>query len=178
MIAAHKDTEELIVDFIKCVMNENKFRQIWMNEEIPLGLSAAFALAYYVKEHIQTFIELLRTFNLNFEVYEEFFMQVLLNKWGKCEETIALLAARAGSLSGQWGIENLEFEALSDDEKVTYVHHMFEDSLHSEDVYNGNLMDAMEFLQIPFSKDSFVELFKHTTPLYTKENIPKHEDIQ
>ncbi|NMH87698.1 hypothetical protein [Flavivirga algicola] len=168
----NKDNFNKIAEYIQLVIEKNSVKPIWMNEEIPMGLSAGFSLANADKRYIINFIDLLRTLDLNHEVYETFFIEILLGKWKICDETLLLLAARSGSLSGQWGIENYEIPPLNPEQKNTYIKYLLEDTLKSKVIDTGLLIDALEFLDISIDNEKFKSLFKNYKPIFNESNIP------
>ncbi|WP_459212214.1 hypothetical protein [Aquimarina rhabdastrellae] len=111
---------EKLKKITQIVIHRNSIEPVWMNEEIPMGLSIVFALAFHDKRYIFDFVTVLRTFDLNHEVYESFFIELLLNKWKICDQTLFLLAARSGSLSGQWGIEGYDIPKLNTVQKIRF----------------------------------------------------------
>lgn len=160
----HKITQKAI--------EKNSPKALWMNEEIQMGLSPAFALAFYNKNYIKNFIDVLQTFDLNHEVYDPFFIEILLDKWKICDETLQLLAARSCSISGQWGIENYKIAPLDTTQKNKFIVYLLEDSLLVKFADAELLLDAMEFLDIKVDPTAFESLFKYYKPLFTKETIP------
>lgn len=160
------------------VVDKNRAKSLWMNEEIQMGLSAAFALAFSSKSYISNFITVLRTFDLNHEVYEPFFIELLLDKWKICDEILLLLAARSGSISGQWGIEQYDIPILNNAQKNKFISYLLEDTLKSNAVFTDLLLDAMKSLNIMIDKEKFKNLFKHHKPLYDKNNIPSLSHIE
>lgn len=166
-----------VLKYIQLVIEKNKNKSIWMNDEIQMGLSAGFALAYTDKKYVTNFIDLLRTFDMDHEVYEPFFIELLLNKWEICNEILLLLAARSGSITGQWGIEDYEIPSLTDEQKKIFVKYLFEDILNTKAVFPELLINALEFLSISVNNQKFESYFEHHKPLYNKSNIPDLNDI-
>ncbi len=142
-----------------------------MNDELQKGLNAAFALAFSDEKYIYDFVNVLRTFDLNNEVYEPFFIDLLLDKWMICDEVLFLLAARSGSISDQWGFEKLEIPTLNGDHKNKFLTYLLEDALKSKTVFSENLLDSMELLDIVVDPEKFSRLFEHYKPLFQKDNI-------
>ncbi len=168
----NKNNFEKVEKFTQIVIEKNNPKSIWMNEEIQMGLSAAFALAFKDKRCIFNFVNVLRTFDLNHEVYEPFFIELLFKKWDICDETLFLLATRSGSISGQWGIENYEIPKLDGEQKNKFMRYLLEDTFKSKVVYSDLLIDSLEFLKISIDIKKFKSLFEHYKPLFNESNIP------
>lgn len=176
--AENENNTGQLLKYIQLVIEKNKNKSIWMNEEIQMGLSAGFALAYNDKSYITNFIDLLRTFDMDHAVYEDFFIELLLNKWEICNETLLLLAAKSGSINGQWGIENYEIPPFNEEQKKMFVKYLFEDSLYRRHSYSDLLIDALELVGIAVNHQKFESYFKHYEPLYNESNIPDLSDIR
>lgn len=166
----HKITQKAI--------EKNSPKALWMNEEIQMGLSPAFALAFHNKNYIKNFIRVLQTFDLNHEVYETFFIELLLDKWKICDETLQLLAARSCSISGQWGIENYDIASLNTTQKNKFIGYLLEDTLVAKSADAELLLDAMELLHIKVDPTAFESHFKYYKPLFTKDTIPAVKHIE
>lgn len=162
----------------KIAVEKNSPTSLWMDDEIQMGLSAAFALAYSNKNYISNFITILRTFDLNHEVYETFFIELLLGKWKICDEILLLLAARSGSISGQWGIEGYEIPTLNSPQKNKFITYLLEDTLQSKRVCIDLLLDAMESLDIIIDHKRFKKLFEYHKPPFHKDDIPSFSHIE
>lgn len=169
---------EKIEKFTQTVIENNKPKSVWMNEEIQMGLSAAFALAFKNKSYIPNFVTVLRTFNLNNEVYEPVFIELLLKKWNTCDEALYLLAARSCSISGQWGIENYTIPKLDHEQKNKFISYLLHDALKAKAVYSDILIDALHFLEINVDTKTFESYFGPYNPLYNEKNRPniKHRE--
>lgn len=159
------------------VIQHNKDTSLWMNPEIQMGLSAAFALGYTDQKYIHTFVDVLRTFDLNHEVYEPYFIELILQKWGLSEDTLYLLASRAGSLSGQWGIENYQVPELSSSQKNQFIGYLLKDSLNSKYVESELLIDALGLLDIQVNTEQFESLFERYKPVFDQDHIPVIEHL-
>ncbi len=177
-VVENKDNFDKLEKYIQVVIEKNSPKSVWMNDEIQMGLNAAFALAFRDKKYIYDFVNVLRTFDLNNEVYEPFFIDLLLDKWMICDEVLFLLAARSGSISGQWGLEELEIPTLNSDHKNKFLTYLLEDALKSKTVFSENLLDSMELLDIVVDPEKFSNLFEHDKPLFQKDNIPSIHHIQ
>lgn len=171
-VVGDKNNFEKAEKFTQTVIEKNSSKSIWMNEEIQMGLSAAFALAFEDKRYVLNFVNVLRTFDLNNEVYEPFFIELLLEKWEICDETLFLLAARSGSISGQWGIEEYDIPTLNNLQKNKFITYLLEDTLKSKTVFVDILLDSMESLNITINHEKFKSLFEHHKPLFDEDNIP------
>jgi len=171
-VVRNKNTFEKVEKLTQIVIEKNSSKSIWMDEEIQMGLSPAFALAFEDKKYISNFVNVLRTFDLNHEVYEPFFIELLFEKWEICDETLFLLAARSGSISGQWGIENYKIPKLDVEQKNKFIRYLLEDTLKSKAVYSDLLIDSLNFLEISIDTEKFDSLFEHYKPLFNKNNIP------
>lgn len=172
IVVEDKNNFEKIEKFNQTVIEKNARKSVWMNEEIQMGLSAAFALAFKDKSYIHNFVNVLRTFNLNNEVYEPFFIELLLKKWKTCDEALYLLAARSGSISGQWGIENYAVPSLDHEQKNKFITYLLNDALKAKAVYSDMLIDALHFLEINVDTETFESYFGPYNPLYNEKNIP------
>jgi hypothetical protein len=169
---------EHIEKITQIAIRKNKPRPIWMNEEIQMGLSAAFALAFKDKKYIANFVNVLRTFDLDHGVYEDFFIELLLKKWETCDEMLFLIAAKSGSIMGQWGIENFEIPKLDHEQKSKFMKYLLEDTLKSKVVHSDLLIDALAILDISIDIEKFKKLFEHYKPLFNEATIPSLSPIE
>lgn len=164
-------THALIVETLQENITKNATKVLRMNDEIPMGLSAAFALAYHDKKYISLFVDFLRTLNLNYEVLEPFFIDALITKWQIISETLYLIAARTCSISGQWSLETLTIPKLNKEEKNQYLNFLLADALHAKAVYPDILLETMATLEIPINAENFTALFSNYKPIYNQSNI-------
>lgn len=81
----------------------------WLDDEVPKGLNAAFALAYTDEKFIPKYIELLKVVDMDHEVYQLMQILVLVEKWKEYDNGLKLLGARCMNVSGQHGLENLSY---------------------------------------------------------------------
>jgi len=173
--AKNSSNFNVIVSFVEAIMQKNKTKKVWLDQEMPMGLNASFALAYTNKTYISNFIDFLRTTDMNKEVYQYIFISLLEKKWGICNEVIALLAARIHSISGQWGVESHEALALSSDQEKYFVKCLLEDILFLSMVQPDLIIDGLETLDIPVNINKFNELFINrgafSSPLFQNKNI-------
>ncbi len=166
--------------YVQIAAERNNKEKIWFDDEMPMGLNAAFALAGKDKKYIDDFIDLLRTCDMDHEVYQCFFIDLLLDKWKICDETLNLLAARSGSIVGQFGLEDIEkyeIDDLTDEQKSYYFKCLMEDSLKSPAVYPDLLIDAMELLDINVDQDKFSDLFDGYSPAFDSSGLPVLYDV-
>ncbi|PJZ58530.1 hypothetical protein [Leptospira barantonii] len=107
-----KEFQEPILNYVRKIIDHNRNGSIlWSSEEEHAGTRAVMALALFDKTYIKEYIDFLRTNDLDHEVYQSDDIQELIERWGWCEETLSLAAAR--SFRGQFGSDQLG-EMLSD----------------------------------------------------------------
>lgn len=176
--AAHESLQPMVLKFLQAVINKNSEQTIWVNEELPMGLNAAFALANTDKQYIPHFIQFLRTCDMNHEVYQPYFIDILLQKWDKTEESLLLLASRGGSISGQFGFEGIKLPSLSIPQKEFFFTALLEDALHAKATHADLLYDALEELDIEVNEEKFMNLFQHIHPTYQLDTIPNLKSVQ
>jgi len=172
-LSAVKDTNnsDKILTYIQLIKQKNKVKKVWLDDEMPMGLNASFALANNEKKYITAFIELLRTCDMNHEVYQHFFIELVLNKWGICDETLALLAARSGSISGQWALEGFDIPTLLKEQKKCFLEYLLQDSFESKHIFPNNLINAFKIVEISVDNEEFIKLFDRGKPMFDKTNI-------
>lgn len=162
--------------FVKQIMQKNQLEKVWLDEEMPMGLNASFALAYNEKTYISNFIDFLRTTDMNHEVYQPIFIELLEKKWGICNETIELLAARTNSIAGQWGVELHETLELSDKHKIHYLKCLLKDTLFSKIAQPDLLIEGCNTLGISVDEDKFNAFFINrgafANPIFKMTEIP------
>lgn len=162
--------------FVKDIMQRNKVKKIWLDEEMPMALNASFALAYTEKKYISEFIDFLRTCDMNHEVYQFVFICLLEKKWQVCDEILELLAARTNSISGQWGLEFHDTLNLSDEQKKHYLNSLLKDTLFSKIVYPNMLIDGCNKLGISVDNNKFNSFFINrgafSNPTFVMSEIP------
>lgn len=160
-LSAVEDSNNInkIIAFIKQIMQRNLVEKTWLDDEMPMGLNASFALAYNDKKYISEFINFLRTCDMNLEVYQTMFIELLENKWQICYEVLELLAARTNSISGQWGVEEHERLDLSSEQKKHYLMCLLKDALFSKRVNTDILIQGCEILGVSIDEDKFNSLF-------------------
>lgn len=156
----------------RIAIKKNRPRPVWVNAEVQLGLSAAFALAHQDPRYLPRFVAVLRSLDLKHEVYEDFLIGLLLDRWPVGDEVLQLLAARSGSIAGQFGIENLPVPALDRAHKGLYLRHLLEDCLQAPVVHADLLVDALQRLDIAIDFEHFETLFVNRRPVFTEHNIP------
>lgn len=147
--------DELLQDYIDATL-DHRGRRLWMNEEVPSGSPAARALALRNRGHLATYEAFLRTNDMNHEVYQHEDLQALVERWGWCEALYPLVAARALTLGGQHGDEQLsmwiEEEGLGEHLAEEEARRAFIDALRIEcglwctmwPAYYGPQVDAAE----------------------------------
>ncbi len=167
-----------ILKYVQFIMAKNKVEKVWLDDEMPMGLNASFSLAYTNKEYISDFINFLRTVDMNHEVYQVYFIKILLNRWGICDPILKLLAARAGSISGQFGLEGCDIPSLSDDQKKAFFEYLLKDSLSARAVFPDLLKDALDQLGVVVTKDKFNRLFNRYNPIFSLTNIPDLNNVK
>jgi|GEM_PF-2478164 len=178
-----KDDAQKVQKYVNSIAEMNNAEELWFDDETPMGLNAAFALAFEDKQYVADFINLLRKCDMDHEVYQAAMMAELLKKWGLQDEMIKLLAARSGSITGQFGLEETFYEGgipipeFSESQKEKYFKYLMEDSLESKAVFPELLVDAMEYVGIEVSQEKFSALFKMHEPKFNKDNLPKLGDI-
>ncbi len=177
-VVDNEEVLEKVEKFTQMVIEKNSSKSIWMNDEVQMGLSATFALAFKDKRYISNFVDVLRTFNLNHEVYEPFFIELLVEKWGICDETLFLLATRSVSIEGQWGIDEYELPELNSEQKDKFVTYLLKDTLKAKVVFSDVLLDTIEILEIPVDANKFESLFEYDKPQFNEDNIPDLSDLQ
>lgn len=174
--AKESNNTDKILTFIKHIIQKNKTQKVWLDDEMPMGLNASFALAYNGKKYISNFIDFLRTTDMNHEVYQPIFIELLEKKWGICNETIELLAARSSSISGQWGVECHDTLDLSNEQKRYYLECLLKDTLFSKRIYPDILIEACQTLGISIHTDKFSKLFvncgAYSTPTFETLELP------
>lgn len=98
--------QESILSYVRKIIEHNRNGSIlWSSEEEHAGTHAAMALALFDKRYISDYIDFLRTNDLDHEVYQSDDIRELIERWGWCEETLSLAAAR--SFRGQFGPDQL-----------------------------------------------------------------------
>lgn len=162
--------------FIQDIMQRNLVKKTWLDDEMPMGLNASFALAYNDKKYISEFIDFLRTCDMNHEVYQVIFIELLENKWQNCHEILELLAARTNSIAGQWGIEEHEKLDLSAGQKKHYLMCLLKDTLFSKNIQTDILIEGCETLGISIDENKFNSLFINrgafSNPRFEMTDIP------
>ena len=165
-----------IITFVKDIMQRNLEEKTWIDDEMTMGLNASFALAYVDKKYISNFIDFLRTCDMNHEVYQHIFIELLENKWQICNEILELLAARTNSISGQWGVEEHKRLNLSTEQKKHYLMCLLKDTLVSETVHTDILIKGCETLGVPIDENKFNSLFidrgAYSNPIFKMTEIP------
>ena len=173
----NKDNLDQIQTYLQKVIKKNESKVLWFDDEMLMGLNAAFALAFNDSTYISDFVDLLRSCDMNHEVYQTYFIEILLSKWGICKETVSLLAARSGSISGQYGIEAYNIPELMDEQKALFVENLFKDALKSKAVFPDLLIDALEFLEISIDSNKFKAFFNQHKPTFKESDSPGFSDI-
>ena len=128
----NRQCKKKVIEFVYKVIERNKDQMVWYDEKTPMGLNAALVLALHDKEQITLFIDLLRSCDLDKEFYQPYYIEVLLQKWRICNETLMLLAARSGSIAGRCGIEEYYIERLDDNEKKIFFKYLMIDAIVTE----------------------------------------------
>ena len=160
-LSAAEDSNNInkILTFIQEIKQKNQIKKTWLDEEMPMGLNASFALAYNDKKYISEFIDFLRTCDMNHEVYQFIFIELLENKWQVCNEIIELLAARTNSISGQWGVLEHKRLDLTTEQKKHYLVCLLKDVLFSKNIDTDILIEGCETLGVSVDKNKFNSLF-------------------
>ncbi|WP_078130461.1 tetratricopeptide repeat protein [Leptospira alexanderi] len=97
----------LILKYINKIIDYNiLYSVLWSCEEEHAGTHAIMALALFDKKYIGDYINFLRSNDLNYEVYQSDDINALVQKWGWCQETLSLMAARC--FRGQFGGDQFE----------------------------------------------------------------------
>ena len=94
--------------FVKDSYYKENDERFWRDSETPVGTTIAASLALLDKKYIQNYMEFLRTNDMDHEVDQYGYINDVINKYGFCEETLALALTRAGSACGQHGSEQFE----------------------------------------------------------------------
>ncbi|WP_298952971.1 hypothetical protein [uncultured Nonlabens sp.] len=177
-LSAVKDGKNIdkIKKFVQDIMQRNLVKKTWLDDEMPMGLNASFALAYTDKKYISNFIDFLRTCDMNHEVYQAVFIELLEKKWKTCHEILGLLAARSNSIAGQWGIEGHEKLELSAGQKKHYLQCLLQDTLFSINIDTDLLIEACETLGVLIDENKFNSLFINrgpfSNPRFEMKDIP------
>jgi len=107
-----------------------KYKTLMKTEEETYGLKASAILMRKDKSYCSTYGDLLRTFDMDHEVYEGALVQDAIETHGFCKETLALLAIRLFSACGQQGGE--DFQMIVEESNL-------EEKLDSKNLYNSFL---------------------------------------
>ncbi len=128
--AQHEDLQELIYQFVQKIIQHTEAigefeYALWMDEN-PLGFCAAPALVEANKKYIDTHLRLYRNLDLDHIDIdgEEMLVDRILDKWGCCDETIKLLAARSSYIRTQLSYDHIQkvidekFPQIKKDRKI------------------------------------------------------------
>jgi len=108
-IRHHSIVETICLDLISKRKACGHYCKFYSNEEVSFGLYPAFFLAAQDKKFIYIFIDMLKTFDMDHEVYENTCIRYLVDKHQRCEPILSLLAARITSCCGQFGFEDMHY---------------------------------------------------------------------
>ncbi|NDV68956.1 hypothetical protein [Dysgonomonas sp. 25] len=127
--AKFPELHKKIIDFIDLAIDSDG---AWLNEEVPKGLNAGYALAMHDQKYIPKYIELLRAVDMDHEVYQIGQIATIIYKWRDYDNALRLMAARCCSAHGQHGFENLDPDLVQDDQrKETFLKFLLHDSMDS-----------------------------------------------
>lgn len=176
MVAARNyDNLVPIQQFLQQIIAKGEY--LWFDDEMPMGMNAAFAVAILYKEYIICFILICRASDMDNETFQAAFIEMLLNHHGICNETLDLIAARACSISGQYGLEGIEIEGLSIEQKNAFFQKLLFDAFYKPVVYPDLLIDALEQLDISVNKEKFNALFSENRPAYAPDDLPSLNSV-
>ncbi|MDI7204116.1 tetratricopeptide repeat protein [Leptospira santarosai] len=100
-----------ILKYVNKIIEQNLQSSIlWSCEEEHAGTHAIMALALFDKKYIKDYVNFLRSNDLDHEVYQNDDIEELIRKWGWCQETLSLAAARC--FRGQFGTD--QFHEMMD----------------------------------------------------------------
>ncbi|EMM71760.1 tetratricopeptide repeat protein [Leptospira weilii] len=103
----YSEFHPLILKYVNKIIDHNlQYSILWSCEEEHAGTHAIMALALSEKKYIGDYINFLRSNDLNHEVYQSDDINALVQKWGWCEETLSLMAARC--FRGQFGSDQFD----------------------------------------------------------------------
>lgn len=94
-----------------------------------LFLEPILALALHDKKYIRDFIQFMQTNDMDHETdeYQEEPMDAIFDKWGICNETVELVAARQGSIHGQQGRGvNFDFAAMTEEHRNHFMRYLLQ----------------------------------------------------
>ncbi len=99
--------EDICKNIIVTRKKHGRFCALYSHEEVTFGLYPAFLLALQNKKYIPVFINMIKTFDMDHEVYESSCILSLVDKYGACDEILVLLAVRMVTCGGQHGFEDM-----------------------------------------------------------------------
>ncbi|MDF9834249.1 hypothetical protein M2103_002491 [Ereboglobus sp. PH5-5] len=129
----------------------------WRNDEVPKGMNAAYAMAMQDQKYIPKYIQLLRSMDMDHEVYQGGQIVSIAAKWKDYDNVLALLATRACTGAGQHGIETLGFivehilpELKNEGQKRdTFIGHLFVDATRHHDHTRGRYDQLLKYYIAP-----------------------------
>lgn len=136
----HSKLEKFIKNIIKIAGKAST--SVWENEEDPLGLSAAAFLALSDSKYIALYTEFIMTNDMDHEVNQIGYNELIISKYGWNKETLILMAKYVSS-GGQHGDEVLEIH-LEEDES-------FVEALKNSSQYNDFIKEMKKGFKVNFN---------------------------
>ncbi len=115
----HDNLSSKIMEYTKVTAKGKYDSRIWLDDETPAGTGAIMALVTKNIKWIPSYIDFLRSSDLDHEVNQSGDISSIIKKYGWCEETLTIVIARLLSCHGQHGKE--DFEAYLEDGLLTYI---------------------------------------------------------
>lgn len=175
-VVKHEELFDETISYINTAAKGRYNNRIWEDCETPLGNGAMISLVETDKKYIQSYINFLRTCDLDHEVCQWGDIDTIVKKYGFNEETVKLGIARLMSCAGQHGDEQFEIfleEGLADyisENKSTFMTLFVEETTYS--LYHNNYY--YNYLEAP--KTEFVEDVLESITIVT--DILEDEDIE
>ncbi|SNR16693.1 hypothetical protein [Tenacibaculum jejuense] len=119
IVVQYEQLLDFIIDYVNTASNGKYGIRIWEDCETPLGNGAMISLVETDKKYIQSYIDFLRTCDLDHEVCQWGDIDSVISKYGFNEETVKLAIARLMSCAGQSGKE--QFTDFLDKGLETYL---------------------------------------------------------
>ncbi len=175
-VVKHEELFDETISYINTAAKGRYNNRIWEDSETPLGNGAILNFVEKNIRYIDTYIDFLRTCDLDHEVSQWGDIDTIVKKYGFNEETVKLGIARLMSCAGQHGDEQFEIfleEGLTDyisENKSTFLTLFVEETTYS--LYHNNYY--YNYLEAP--KTEFVEDVLESIIIVT--DILEDEDIE
>lgn len=148
----HDNLSSKIMEYTKVTAKGKYDSRIWLDDETPAGTGAIMALVTKNIKWIPSYIDFLRSSDLDHEVNQSGDIFSIIKKYGWCEETLTIVIARLLSCHGQHGEE--DFEAFLEDGLLNFIK-------ENESLFIEKLKEELENpifkSELTYSKEEYIE---------------------